>query len=179
MSCKIHVFDVFYNLRNSARFHPKNAWNRISGTLDFKFSRGWMPPDVPSWSHAFSVSSRPQKCCRRALARSICVHKKRTCSAQCVVLEKYHGANFFLHMSLPLTFIDPRSKNWWRPEFYKNIPSTVSRTFFSARFSNDFGVTVIRHQNADAIGLASVRLRGIHPPENIQNGGCPGDNTGG
>ena len=41
-------------------------------------------------------------------------------------------------------------------------------------FSNDFGVTVIRHQNADAMVLASARLRGIHPPENIQNGGRPG-----
>ena len=28
-------------------------------------------------------------------------------------------------------------------------------------FSNDFGVTVIRHQNADAMVLASARLRGI------------------
>jgi hypothetical protein len=43
-------------------------------------------------------------------------------------------------------------------------------------FSNDFGVTVIRHQNADAMGLASARLRGI-PPENIQNGGRPGGNA--
>jgi hypothetical protein len=35
-------------------------------------------------------------------------------------------------------------------------------------------ITVIRHRNADAMGLASARLRGIHPPENIQNGGRPG-----
>ena len=28
--------------------------------------------------------------------------------------------------------------------------------------------------NADAMVLASARLRGIHPPDNIQNGGCPG-----
>jgi hypothetical protein len=31
-------------------------------------------------------------------------------------------------------------------------------------FSYDFGVTVIRHQNVDAMGLASARLRSIHPP---------------
>jgi hypothetical protein len=43
--------------------------------------------------------------------------------------------------------------------------------WFFLGFSNDFDVTVIRHQNADAMSLASVRLRGIHAPENIQNGG--------
>ena len=52
MSWKIHVFDVLYNLRNSARFHPKNAWNRISGTLDFKIS-------PPRRSHAFGVRFAP------------------------------------------------------------------------------------------------------------------------
>jgi hypothetical protein len=31
----------------------------------------------------------------------------------------------------------------------------------------DFGVTVIRHQNADAMVLASALMRGIHPPDNI------------
>jgi hypothetical protein len=41
-------------------------------------------------------------------------------------------------------------------------------------FSYDFGVTVIRHQNADAMILASARMRGIHPPDNIQNGRRPG-----
>jgi hypothetical protein len=40
-------------------------------------------------------------------------------------------------------------------------------------FSYDFGVTVIRHQHADAIVLASALMRGIHPPDNIQNGGRP------
>jgi hypothetical protein len=40
MSGKIHVFDVLYNLRNSARFHSQNAWNRNSGTLDFKIFPG-------------------------------------------------------------------------------------------------------------------------------------------
>jgi hypothetical protein len=43
-------------------------------------------------------------------------------------------------------------------------------------FSYVFGVTVIRHQNADAMFLASAlmrALRGIHPPDNIQNGECP------
>jgi hypothetical protein len=61
MSGKIHVFNVLYNLRNSARFHPQNAWNRISGTLDFKifpeaFLPGAFPPDPPRRSHAFGVS---------------------------------------------------------------------------------------------------------------------------
>jgi hypothetical protein len=41
-------------------------------------------------------------------------------------------------------------------------------------FSYDFGVTVIRRQNADAMILASARMRGIHPPDNIQNGRRPG-----
>jgi hypothetical protein len=30
-------------------------------------------------------------------------------------------------------------------------------------FSYDFGVTVIRHQNADAMVLATLLMRGIHP----------------
>ena len=30
-------------------------------------------------------------------------------------------------------------------------------------FSYDFGVTVIRHQNTDAMVLASALMRGIHP----------------
>jgi hypothetical protein len=42
------------------------------------------------------------------------------------------------------------------------------------RFSYDFGVTRNSSSNADAMVLASARLRGIHPPDNIQNGGCPG-----
>jgi hypothetical protein len=41
-------------------------------------------------------------------------------------------------------------------------------------FSYDFGVTVIRHQNADAMVLASALMRGIHSPDNIENGRCPG-----
>jgi hypothetical protein len=42
-------------------------------------------------------------------------------------------------------------------------------------FSYDFGVTVIRHQNADAMVLASALIRGcIHSPDNIENGRCPG-----
>jgi hypothetical protein len=41
-------------------------------------------------------------------------------------------------------------------------------------FSYDFGVTRNSSSNADAMVLASARLRGIHPPDNIQNGGCPG-----
>jgi hypothetical protein len=47
-------------------------------------------------------------------------------------------------------------------------------SWFFPRFSNDFGVTVIRHENADAMVLDSARLRGIHPPDNIQNVGRPG-----
>jgi hypothetical protein len=46
-------------------------------------------------------------------------------------------------------------------------------SWFFLWFSNDFGVTVIGHQNADAMVLASARLRGIHPLDNIQ-GRCPG-----
>jgi hypothetical protein len=41
-------------------------------------------------------------------------------------------------------------------------------------FSYDFGVTIICHQNADAMVLASALMRGIQPPDNIQNGRCPG-----
>jgi hypothetical protein len=32
-------------------------------------------------------------------------------------------------------------------------------------FSYDFGVTIIRHQNADAMVLASAPMRSIHPPQ--------------
>ena len=41
-------------------------------------------------------------------------------------------------------------------------------------FSYDFGVTAIRHQNADAIPIASALMRGMNPPDNIQHGGRPG-----
>jgi hypothetical protein len=34
---------------------------------------------------------------------------------------------------------------------------------FLVLFSNDFGVTVIRHQNTDAMVLACALVRGIHP----------------
>ena len=44
-------------------------------------------------------------------------------------------------------------------------------------FSYDFGVTRNSSSNADAMVLASARLRGIHPPDNIQNGGRPGGNA--
>jgi hypothetical protein len=44
MSGKIYVFDVLYNLRNSARFHSQNAWNRNSGTLEFKIFQGVHAP---------------------------------------------------------------------------------------------------------------------------------------
>jgi hypothetical protein len=37
-------------------------------------------------------------------------------------------------------------------------------SWFFLWFSNDFGVTVIRHQNADAMVPVSACLRGIHPP---------------
>ena len=43
---------------------------------------------------------------------------------------------------------------------------TQNRDYTEGRllgFSYDFGVTVIRHQNADAMILASARMRGIHP----------------
>ena len=41
-------------------------------------------------------------------------------------------------------------------------------------FSYDFGVTRNSSSNADAMVLAIARLRGIHPPDNIQNGGRTG-----
>jgi hypothetical protein len=47
-------------------------------------------------------------------------------------------------------------------------------SWFFLWFSYDFGVTRNSSSNADAMVLASARLRGIHPPDNIQNGGCPG-----
>ena len=43
----------------SAKSHPKDAGNRICGTLDFKIFRGSMPPDPPRMAHAFGV--RPPK----------------------------------------------------------------------------------------------------------------------
>ena len=59
MSGKIHVFDVLYNLRNSARFHSQNARNRNSGTLDFKIFPGVHAPDPPRRSHDFGVRFAP------------------------------------------------------------------------------------------------------------------------
>ena len=41
-------------------------------------------------------------------------------------------------------------------------------------FSYDFGVTRNSSSNADAMVLASACLRGIHPPDIIQNGKRPG-----
>ena len=46
------------------------------------------------------------------------------------------------------------------------MPLTQSKDYTEARllgFSYDFGVTVIHHQNADAMVLASACMRGIHP----------------
>ena len=45
---------------------------------------------------------------------------------------------------------------------------------FCLWFSYDFGITCNSSSNADAMVLASMRLRGIHPPDNIQNGRHPG-----
>jgi hypothetical protein len=44
-------------------------------------------------------------------------------------------------------------------------------------FSYDFGVTVIHHQNDDAMVLAGALLGGFHPPDNIQNDRRPGGNA--
>jgi hypothetical protein len=55
-------------------------------------------------------------------------------------------------------------------------PQSQNRNYTEAQllgFSYDFDVTVIRHQNTDAMVLASVLMRGIHPPDNIQNGRRP------
>ena len=54
-----------------------------------------------------------------------------------------------------------------------------NRDYTEARhlgFSYDFGVTVICHQNADAmvLDLVALILRGIYTPDNIQNSGRPG-----
>jgi hypothetical protein len=59
MSGKIYVFDVLYNLRNSERFHPQNAWNRIWGSLALKIFPGVHAPDPPRWSRAFGVRFAP------------------------------------------------------------------------------------------------------------------------
>ena len=47
---------------------------------------------------------------------------------------------------------------------------------FSLWFSYDFGITCNSSSNADAMVLASMHLRGIHPPDNIQNGNIQGGN---
>ena len=52
----------------SAKSHPKDAGNRICGTLDFKIFRGSMPPDPPRIAHAFGV--RPPKI--MSLATPLC-----------------------------------------------------------------------------------------------------------
>ena len=57
------------------------------------------------------------------------------------------------------------------------VPSPQNRDYTEARllgFSNDFGVTIIHHQNADAMVLANALVRGIHHPDNIENGARPG-----
>ena len=46
-------------------------------------------------------------------------------------------------------------------------------SWFFLWFSYDFDVTRNSSSNADAMVLASARLRGIHPPDIIQNGGHP------
>jgi hypothetical protein len=50
-------------------------------------------------------------------------------------------------------------------------------SWFFLWFSYDFGVTRNSSSNADAMVLASARLRGIYPPDIIQNGGHPGGNA--
>jgi hypothetical protein len=50
-------------------------------------------------------------------------------------------------------------------------------SWFFLWFSYDFGVTRNSSSKADAMVLASGRLRGIHPPDIIQNGGHPGGNA--
>ena len=63
---KKYAFDALYNLWNSEKYPPpppppppnptpQNAWNCISGSLDFKIFRGSMPPNPRSMSPAFGV----------------------------------------------------------------------------------------------------------------------------
>ncbi len=53
-------FRALFNLRNSAKFHPQNAGNRILERLHFKIFRGTMPSDSPSMAHALGFRPRPQ-----------------------------------------------------------------------------------------------------------------------
>jgi hypothetical protein len=62
----------------------------------------------------------------------------------------------------------PRSLYWL---WVQNRDNTEARLL---GFSYDFGVTRNSSSNADAMVLASTLMRGIHPPDNIQNDGCPG-----
>jgi hypothetical protein len=56
----------------------------------------------------------------------------------------------------------------WRDSGYSSRPSVC------LILCCGFGVTVIRHENADAMVLASALMRGIHPPDNNQNGDVQG-----
>jgi hypothetical protein len=53
-----------------------------------------------------------------------------------------------------------------------------NRNYTEVRFfPYDFGVTVIRHQIADAMVLASALMRDIHPPDSVQNSGLSKGNV--
>ena len=58
------------------------------------------------------------------------------------------------------------TKNWTKSA----QTSTVSLCFKIDRVPIIYYVTVIRNQNADAIVLARALMKGIRPPDNIQNG---------
>jgi hypothetical protein len=104
------VFDVLYNLRNSARLHPQNAWNRISGTLHFKIFPGGMTPDpldglTPS---AFASPPPPQKKMKVWLRHclfsflqfgfnSVCLYKYKQMIYEC------HMTKLFPHNTTPHT----------------------------------------------------------------------------
>jgi hypothetical protein len=61
-----------------------------------------------------------------------------------------------------------------RSLFKKCPPTGKSLKKALLGFSYDFGVTRNSSSNADAMALASACLRGIHPPDIIQNGKRPG-----
>jgi hypothetical protein len=64
--------------------------------------------------------------------------------------------------------------HWWWKVLSQNKVHRRPTSLFFLSFSYDFGVTRNSSSNADAMVAASARLRGIHPPDIIQNGGRSG-----
>jgi hypothetical protein len=90
-------FDVIYNLRNSARFHPQNAWNRISGTLDFKHFLGVYSLEPPKRSHAFGVRfAPPPKKKRRSAYATDCAYSGNIKGHHFQLLSYKRYINFYI-----------------------------------------------------------------------------------